>query len=116
MSSSDQPFSVLNESVLAGMEVRHDPYDYAFVENAMPASMKEEILANGRSFPVEGPTAVPIFAMAPSSMPSQGPSEPALSQTRRAEVRCRSEQRPSPFLETLAAIVVDGFVIAAKVL
>jgi len=45
MSSIDQPFSVLDESVLAAMEVRHDPYDYAFVENVMPASMKEEILA-----------------------------------------------------------------------
>jgi len=69
MCSRDQPFSVLDESARAGMEVRDDPYDYAFVENGMPASMKEEILANGRSFPVEGLTAVPIFAMAPSSMP-----------------------------------------------
>ena len=65
MSSTDQPFSVLDESVLAAMEVRHDPYDYAFVENVMPASMKEEILADSPVIPHRGTYGVPNLRYGP---------------------------------------------------
>jgi hypothetical protein len=65
MSSTDQPFSVLDESVLAAMEVRHDPYDYAFVEDVMPASMKEEILADAPVIPHRGTYGVPNLRYGP---------------------------------------------------
>ena len=65
MSSIDQPFSVLDESVLAAMEVRHDPYDYAFVENVMPASMKEEILADAPVIPHRGTYGLPNLRYGP---------------------------------------------------
>ena len=65
MSSTDQPFSVLDESVLAAMEVRHDPYDYAFGENVMPASMKEEILADSPVIPHRGTYGVPNLRYGP---------------------------------------------------
>jgi hypothetical protein len=65
MSSTDQPFSVLDESVLAAMEVRHDPYDYAFVENVMPASKKEEILADAPVIPHRGTYGVPNLRYGP---------------------------------------------------
>ena len=65
MSSNDQPFSVLDESVLAAMEVRHDPYDYAFVENVMPPSMKEEIIADSPVIPHRGTYGVPNLRYGP---------------------------------------------------
>ena len=65
MSSTDQPFSVLDELVLAAMEVRHDPYDYAFVENVMPASMKEEIIADAPVIPHRGTYGVPSLRYGP---------------------------------------------------
>ena len=65
MSSTDQPFTVLDESVLAAMEVRHDPYDYAFVENVMPASMKEEIIADSPVIPHRGTYGVPNLRYGP---------------------------------------------------
>ncbi len=65
MTSTDQPFSVLDESVLAAMEVRRDPYDYAFVDNVMPASMKEEILADAPVIPHRGTYGVPNLRYGP---------------------------------------------------
>lgn len=65
MSSNDQPFSVLDESILAAMEVRHDPYDYAFVDNVMPASMKEEIIADSPVIPHRGTYGVPNLRYGP---------------------------------------------------
>jgi hypothetical protein len=65
MSSIDQPFSVLDESVLAAMEVRHQPYDYAFVENVMPARLKEEILADAPVIPHRGTYGIPNLRYGP---------------------------------------------------
>ena len=59
MSSTDQPFSVLDESVLAAMEVRHDPYDYAFVDQALPMTRRDEILADCPVIPHRGTYGVP---------------------------------------------------------
>ena len=65
MSSIDQPFSVLDESVLAAMEVRHQPYDYAFVENVAPARLKEEILADAPVIPHRGTYGIPNLRYGP---------------------------------------------------
>jgi hypothetical protein len=65
MSSVEQPFSVLDESALAGMEVRHEPYDYAFVDQVMPASLKEEILADAPVIPHRGTYGVPNLRYGP---------------------------------------------------
>jgi SM-20-related protein len=65
MSSIDQPFSVFDKSVLAAMEVRHQPYDYAFVENVMPAGLKEEILADAPVIPHRGTYGTPNLRYGP---------------------------------------------------
>jgi hypothetical protein len=65
MSSTDQPFSVLDESALAAMEVRHEPYDYAFVDQVMPASMREEILSDAPIIPHRGTYGIPNLRYGP---------------------------------------------------
>ncbi len=36
MVSNDQPFTLLDEAAISGAELRRDPYDFCFVENAIP--------------------------------------------------------------------------------
>jgi len=35
MPSAEQPFALLDEAAIAAAELRHDPYDFAFVEHAI---------------------------------------------------------------------------------
>ncbi|MGA7180004.1 MAG: hypothetical protein WBX11_10510 [Thiobacillaceae bacterium] len=43
MASQEPPFSLLDESAIAAVELRRDPYDYAFVEPATPLRFKDEV-------------------------------------------------------------------------
>ena len=65
-SQADEPFAVLDEAVLKGMEVRHDPYDYAFVENVMPMARRDEILADCPVIPHRGTYGVPNLHYGPN--------------------------------------------------
>jgi len=65
-SQTNEPFQVLDEAALEGMEVRHDPYDYAFVEHVLPIARREEILADCPVIPHRGTYGVPNLRYGPS--------------------------------------------------
>ena len=56
---TDEPFAVLDEAALEAMEVRHDPYDYAFIDQALPMARRDEILADCPVIPHRGTYGVP---------------------------------------------------------
>ena len=64
-SQTDRPFVMLDEAMLNAMEVRHDPYDYAYIEGVMPASRKEEILADAPVIPHRGTYGIPNLRFGP---------------------------------------------------
>ncbi len=65
MSQVDPPFVMLDEAALAAMEVRHDPYDYAFVDQAIPLSRRDEVLADAPVIPHRGTYGVPNLRYGP---------------------------------------------------
>ncbi|MHB1302266.1 MAG: 2OG-Fe(II) oxygenase [Acidiphilium sp.] len=46
MTDYDLPFQMLDESAIVTAKLEHDPYDYSFVEHALPATAKEAVLAD----------------------------------------------------------------------
>ena len=40
------PLTMLDEQAIAAAELRHDPYDFAFVEQALPPALKDSVLAD----------------------------------------------------------------------
>ncbi|MFZ1964053.1 MAG: 2OG-Fe(II) oxygenase [Roseiarcus sp.] len=56
---------MLDEAALAAMEVRHDPYDYAFVDQAIPLSRRDEVLADAPVIPHRGTYGVPNLRYGP---------------------------------------------------
>jgi hypothetical protein len=65
-SQADEPFQVLDEAALEAMEVRHDPYDYAYIERALPIERRDEILADCPVIPHRGTYGVPNLRYGPS--------------------------------------------------
>jgi len=65
MPQVDQPFVMLDEAAISAMEVRHDPYDYAFVDQAIPLSRREEVLADAPVIPHRGTYGVPNLRYGP---------------------------------------------------
>ena len=65
-SQTDEPFAVLDEAALEAMEVRHDPYDYAFIERVLPMERRDEILADCPVIPHRGTYGVPNLRYGPS--------------------------------------------------
>jgi hypothetical protein len=65
MDKTGTPFSVLNEAAIAAAELRHDPYDYAFVANAMDPSLKDEVLADAPQIPYRGSYGLPSLSYGP---------------------------------------------------
>jgi len=65
-SQADEPFQVLDEAALEAMEVRHDPYDYAFIEGVLPMARRDEILADCPVIPHRGTYGVPNLRYGPS--------------------------------------------------
>ena len=65
-SQADEPFQVLDEAALEAMEVRHDPYDYAFIERVLPMERRDEILADCPVIPHRGTYGVPNLRYGPS--------------------------------------------------
>ena len=50
----DAPLKMFNESAIRAAELRRDPYDYAFVEQAIDESLKREVLADAPKIPYGG--------------------------------------------------------------
>jgi hypothetical protein len=53
------PFAMLDEAAIAAATIRHDPYDFAFVEHALPERLKEEVLADAPQIPDRGSYGLP---------------------------------------------------------
>jgi SM-20-related protein len=65
MPDLDRPFAVLDEQAIAAAALHTDPYDYAFVDQAMPLDRKDEVLADAPSIPHRGTYAVPDLKYGP---------------------------------------------------
>ena len=50
----EAPFLVLDEAAIAASQLQRDPYDYAFVDQALPLSMKKEVLKDAPEIPWRG--------------------------------------------------------------
>lgn len=59
MADTAAPFSMLDEAAIAAAELRRDPYDFCFVENAMPQRLKEDVLGDAPTIPDRGSYALP---------------------------------------------------------
>ena len=65
MSQSDPPFSMLDEATIAAAELRRDPYDFAYVEQALSPRFKDEVLADAPEIPDRGSYGLPSLRYGP---------------------------------------------------
>jgi SM-20-related protein len=65
MSDSDAPLTMIDEAAVAAAELRRDPYDYAYVEQALPARLKDEVLADAPVIPDRGSYGLPDLVRGP---------------------------------------------------
>src|SRR5512135_1789929 len=65
MSQSDSPFSLLDEAAIAAAELHRDPYDFAFVEQAVSPRFKDEVLADAPQIPNRGSYGLPSLRYGP---------------------------------------------------
>ena len=54
MPEVDAPLAMLDEAAIALAELRHDPYDFAFVEHALAPDLKDQVLADAPGIPDRG--------------------------------------------------------------
>jgi hypothetical protein len=59
------PFKLLDEAAIAASELRHDPYDFAFVDHAIPVSRKDQVLADAPVIPHHGSYGLPSLKYGP---------------------------------------------------
>jgi len=59
MPDAPPPLLMLDEAAIAAAELRHDPYDFAFVEQALPPVLKERVLADAPVIPDRGSYGLP---------------------------------------------------------
>lgn len=62
---NDASFSLLDEASIAAAELRHDPYDFAFVEQAIDLRFKDEVLADAPRIPYRGSYGLPSLRYGP---------------------------------------------------
>ncbi|MFL5280159.1 MAG: 2OG-Fe(II) oxygenase [Rhodopila sp.] len=65
MSDSNAPLTMIDEAAVAAAELRHDPYDYAYVDQALPARLKDEVLADAPVIPDRGSYGLPDLVRGP---------------------------------------------------
>ena len=58
-------FTVLDENAIRDAKLRRDPYDYAYVDQAMPTSRKDEVLADAPVIPQRGTYGIPNLRYGP---------------------------------------------------
>jgi hypothetical protein len=59
MQDSDAPLEMIDEAAVAAAELRHEPYDFSFVEHALPQRLKEQVLADAPVIPDRGSYGLP---------------------------------------------------------
>jgi hypothetical protein len=63
--SDDMPFSMLNEAAIRTAPLRRDPYDFAFVEEAIDIRHRDEILRDVPEIPYRGSYAIASLRYGP---------------------------------------------------
>ena len=63
MQDSAAPLAMLDEAAIAAASIRHDPYDFTFVEHALPERLKEPVLADAPLIPDRGSYGLPDLDM-----------------------------------------------------
>jgi hypothetical protein len=62
---AEAQFAVLDEQAIAAAPLQRDPYDYAFVDQAMPLAKKDAVLADAPDIPHRGTYAIPDLKYGP---------------------------------------------------
>jgi SM-20-related protein len=62
----DAPLQMLDEKAIHAAELRRDPYDYVYVEQAIPLAFREKALADAPVIPDRGSYALPSLKYGPS--------------------------------------------------
>ncbi|MDE2007170.1 MAG: 2OG-Fe(II) oxygenase [Rhodospirillales bacterium] len=65
MTPSELPLAMLDEAAIEAAPLRRDPYDFAFVEQAMAPGLKEAVLAHAPQIPDRGSYALPDLRYGP---------------------------------------------------
>ena len=65
MPTSAAPLSMLDEAAIRAAPLRRDPFDFTFVEEAMPLRLKEQVLADAPQIPDRGSYGLPDLAHGP---------------------------------------------------
>lgn len=65
MLNQEPPFAMLDETAIAAAELRNDPYDFAFVEQAIDPGLKDRVLADAPKIPDRGSYALPDLRYGP---------------------------------------------------
>ncbi len=65
MAATDRPFALLDETAIASATFNTDPYDYSFVEQAIPETFKDEVLADAPRIPHRGSYGLPTLRFGP---------------------------------------------------
>ncbi|HET9112779.1 MAG TPA: 2OG-Fe(II) oxygenase [Burkholderiales bacterium] len=63
--NSNAPFALLDEDSIMSAELHRDPYDYAFVDHAISANFKEDVLADASRIPDRGSYGLPSLRYGP---------------------------------------------------
>ncbi len=66
MPNGDAPLSMLDEAAITAAELHHDPYDFAFVEHALPPRLKDRVLADAPPIPDRGSYGLPDLRYGPA--------------------------------------------------
>jgi len=61
----DRPFALLDEAAIDAAKLWNDPYDFAFVEQAIDPSNKGDVLADAPSIPYRGSYGLPALRYGP---------------------------------------------------
>ena len=62
MERNDPPFTLLDEGAISVADLRRDPYDYCFVQHAIPESYKGEVLEDAPKIPTHGSFGLPSLS------------------------------------------------------
>ena len=65
MQDANAPLKMIDEAAVAAAQLRRDPYDFAFVEQALPPRLKEEVLADAPVIPDRGSYGLPDLVRGP---------------------------------------------------
>ncbi len=65
MHPTDVPLTMLDEAAIAAAPLQRDPYDFAFVESALPPALKTSVLDDAPDIPDRGSYALPDLRYGP---------------------------------------------------